>query len=104
MSVQAIREFVASNPGATIMEIREGLGQYVETDDLFVFTHPETGKGHAFMIGNVSKAFYENIQEFMRADDVIAKHNPFAAMVSDKFSYPSRPGLHYFPVSLKIGS
>jgi len=104
MSVEEIRRFVLANPGATAMEIRDGLGQKVETDDVYNFPHPDRRKGRAFFIQDVTREFYRNLQEFMRSDDVEVKQSVLAHLITDNEVYISEPGMHYFPITIRITS
>ena len=99
-----IREFVLQNPGCTAVELRDALGEYVETDTVFCFSHPDRRKGNAFFIANVTKEFYDDLREMMRGEDVVVTHNPLAAMVSDTCIYRSYKGMHYMPVTIRISS
>jgi len=102
MSVAEIREFVRAHPRATAIEIRDGLGQKVESEEFYCYPHPAKGNQKAFFVQDVTRDFYHNLQEFMRADDVEVKLSTIEHLITDGEIYHSRPGVHYTPILISI--
>ena len=84
------------------MEIRDGLSEKMENNNIYTFNHPNKSKGKAFMIQGVSDQFYKNLKAFIREPDVQVKHSILDAMIVDPVVYRSRPGMHYMPVTVRI--
>ena len=102
-TVADIRAWVETHRGSpTIMEIRDGLSEKMENNNIYTFNHPNKSKGKAFMIQGVSDQFYKNLKAFIREPDVQVKHSILDAMIVDPVVYRSRPGMHYMPVTVRI--
>ena len=99
-TVADIRAWVQAHGEQTIMQIRNGLSEYTKNDVIYSFNN--TGGGKAFMICDVSKEFYANLKEFIRAPDVVVRNNLAAALHCDGVFYTDQPGMRYTPQSVRI--
>lgn len=63
---------------------------------------PDKGANPTDFLTDVTKEFYQRLQEFLREEDVSVDSNPLACAVSDDVIQGSRPGMHFIPVSLSV--